>query len=457
VADTTMTDVLAGRRGGGAALRRRTVLYVAVRASAPDEPPSRHVVDDVDEVGFGRGPRAASRAGRRLDLRIPDPLMSGDHGRLHLRHGAWTLEDPRSRNGAFVAGRATRSAPVRLGEVFELGHTLFLLDAVAMADGDPDVAAGDLAPPTPALATLYPPLAHQIDVMARIAGSDVPVILSGETGTGKEVLARALHQLSGRRGPFVPVHCGGLAPSLIEAELFGHRRGAFTHAVHERPGYLRSADHGTLFLDEVGELPLPAQTTLLRALQERAVVPVGDATAIPVDLRVCAATHRDLQAMVAAGSFREDLYARLMGVTIALPPLRERRCDLGLLIGALLRRQGATAALAPSAAYAMLRHGWPRNVRELERALVTAVALAGGDRIQLEHLPPEIAGPGEPAPPPAPRADPDDDDPELRGRLVAALVAHRGNVSAVAAALGKGREQVYRWARRFGIDPAAFK
>jgi transcriptional regulator with PAS, ATPase and Fis domain len=457
VADTTMTDVLADRRGGGAALRRRTVLYVALRANAPGEPPSRHLIDDVDEVTFGRGPRAARRADRRLDLRIPDPLMSADHGRLHRSLGGWALEDPRSRNGAIVAGRATRSAPVRLGEVFELGHTLFLLDAVTMADGDLDVTASDLRPPTPALATLYPPLVQQIDILGRIAGSDVPVLLAGETGTGKEVLAQALHHLSGRRGPFVAVNCGGLTPSLIEAELFGHRRGAFTSAVHDRLGYLRSADHGTLFLDEVGELPPPAQTTLLRALQERAVVPVGDTTAIPVDLRVCAATHRDLPAMVAAGSFREDLYARLLGVTITLPPLRERRCDLGLLIDALLRRLGASATLTPSAAYAMLRYDWPRNVRELERALATAVVLAGADRIQLEHLPAAIADQVEPAPAPAPRAEPDDDDPELRGRLVAALTAHRGNVSAVAAALGKGREQVYRWARRFGIDPAAFK
>jgi transcriptional regulator with PAS, ATPase and Fis domain len=317
-----------------------------------------------------------------------------------------------------------------------------------------------LAAPLPALASFDDRLRRHADELAAVAQSTVPVVLGGETGTGKEVYARALHALSGRRGAFVAVHCGGLAAQLVEAELFGHRRGAFSGATEERPGYVRAADRGTLFLDEIGELPPPAQTALLRVLQERAVVPVGESHAVPVDFRLCVATHRDLEALVELGQFRADLHARLLGVAIELTPLRERRGDLGLLIARLLERVGgAGLALTPGAALALLRHRWLLNVRELERTLAAAVARAGAGPIDVGHLPPGLAIHGGPpgARPVATIAARSRRDDGLRASLVEALSRHDGNVTAVARDLGKHREQIHRWLRRLAIDPAQFR
>ena len=202
-------------------------------------------------------------------------------------------------------------------------------------------------------------------------------------------MARAIHELSGRRGAFVGVNCGALPQALIEDELFGHRRGAFTGAVDDRPGLVRSAEGGTLFLDEIGELPAASQVAFLRVLQEREVVPLGSDRPIKVDIRLCAATLRDLDELVASGRFRRDLHARLFDLTIELPPLRERRADLGLLVRALLARipGGAGARFAPAALRALVRHDWPSNIRELEKALRGAVARASGEAIELRHLP----------------------------------------------------------------------
>jgi len=460
VVDSTLSDVFVDRAGGARALRRQTVLTIAFRADDPLEPPSRHLLEDTDVVHFRRGDRSATRDQaeglRRLLLRVPDPVMSADHGRLLYVSGEWLLEDPRSKNGSVVNGRPTRLATVHTGDMLELGHTLFLLEAAELPANLPrDAMATEVLP---RMATLHVRLAQDLEMLSRVAATDVPILLLGETGTGKEVLARAVHQRSGRHGRYVAVNCGGLAPSLMEAELFGHRRGAFSGAVADRPGYLRTADGGTLFLDEVAELPPPAQAALLRALQQREVVPVGDSNPVGVDVRVCAATNRNLVAMVAAGAFREDLYARLLGVKATLPPLRERRGDLGLLIAAVLKRLpgGDRARFVPAAAHALFCYGWPLNVRELERCLAAALVLADGDPIDVEHLPPDVA---VPKPPPAERAGPAaaEDDEQLRGQLIELLRRHHGNVAAVARDLGKHREQIHRWARRFGIDLDSFR
>jgi transcriptional regulator of acetoin/glycerol metabolism len=462
VVESTVSDVFVGRPGGARPLRRQTVLTLALCANRPLDPPSRHLLEDTDVVRFGRGDRSAVRdehAGlRRLTLRVPDPRMSADHGRLLFTNDEWLLEDPRSKNGSVVAGQPTRCALVHAGDVFELGHTLFLLEA---ADLPPDLARDTLPPKVKpsTLATLHPRLGKDVELITRVATSDVPVLLLGETGTGKEIFARAVHELSGRRGPYVAVNCGGLAPSLVEAELFGHKRGAFSGAVSDRPGYLRSADRGTLFLDEVGELSPPAQAALLRALQQREVVPVGHSTPIPIDIRLCAATNRDLAAMVTSGAFREDLYARLLGLPVTLPPLRERRGDLGLLIASLLRRlpSGERACFVPGAAYALLRYRWPLNVRELERSLETALALARGEPISVEHLPETVVAGAMTADEPARSAPADEGDDTLRSEIVTLLTRHHGNIAAVARDMGKQREQIHRWARRLSIDLQSFR
>jgi transcriptional regulator with PAS, ATPase and Fis domain len=293
-----------------------------------------------------------------------------------------------------------------------------------------------------------------------VARAQVPILIGGATGTGKEVVARAIHTLSGRTGAFVAVNCGALPATLVESELFGVKKGAFSGAVADRPGLLRAADGGTLLLDEIGDLPLAAQVAFLRVLQEREVLAVGDTRARPVDLRVVAASHHSLPALVEAGRFRADLYARLAGFTLNLPTLRERRDDLGLIIARLLARARATTArLTPPAAALLLTHDWPLNVRELEQRLTTALALAGADPISEAHLPLIV-------PPPLRSDEPDDNDDadddddageDERARLVALLTRHRGNVTEVARAVGRSRLQVYRWMRRYQLSPRSYR
>lgn len=236
-----------------------------------------------------------------------------------------------------------------------------------------------------------------IDLAHRAAQRDISVLLLGETGTGKEVFARAIHDASARRGgPFIPVNCGAIPESLIESELFGHERGAFSGATRERPGHFRAAKGGTVFLDEVGELPPSAQVKLLRVLQEREVVPVGASTPQRVDVRVIAATHRELPARVQDGSFREDLFYRLAVAVLELPALRERRGDIGPLIDALLaevnkehaeRGDGyAPRELTPGARQRLLQHSWPGNVRELRNTLVRATVFSRNERVRADEI-----------------------------------------------------------------------
>jgi DNA-binding NtrC family response regulator len=228
--------------------------------------------------------------------------------------------------------------------------------------------------------------------LGRIAPSDASVLVVGETGTGKELVARRIHQLSPRgRGPFVAVNCGALAESIADAELFGHEKGAFTGALRTQAGWFEAANGGTLLLDEVGDLPLPLQVKLLRVLQEREVVRVGARQAIPVDVRIVAATNVDLDGAVAAGRFREDLLFRLNVATVTLPPLRARPGDIRPLAAHFLdlyrRRLGRPElSLSPAAQAALAGYGWPGNIRELENVVHNAVLLARGPRIEAEEL-----------------------------------------------------------------------
>jgi DNA-binding NtrC family response regulator len=302
-----------------------------------------------------------------------------------------------------------------------------------------------------------PSLAPSLDNLARVASTEVPVVLLGETGTGKEVVARATHELSGRRGAFTAVNCGSLSPALVEGLLFGHVKGSFSGATRDELGFVRAAHGGTLFLDEIGDFPVTAQPALLRVLPEREVVPVGASRPVHVDFRVIAATHRDLDNLVAQNGFRRDLLMRVDGFRHALPSLRARREDLGLLFADLLpRRAGARAAevtFTTDALRAILEWEWPGNVRELEQVLAKSLALAHDEPIGVEHL-------GLPTPPPAGQDEGNrlsPSDAHLREEVVAALVHYRGNVTEVARALGKARMQVQRWIRRFQLDPEEYR
>ncbi|HEY0008157.1 MAG TPA: sigma 54-interacting transcriptional regulator [Tepidisphaeraceae bacterium] len=235
------------------------------------------------------------------------------------------------------------------------------------------------------------------DLARSIASRRSTVMIAGETGTGKEMLARHIHCSSDRAAqPFVPVDCSSLVEGLFESQLFGHVRGAFTGAMRDSIGFIRAAHGGTLFLDEIGEMPLASQAKLLRVVQERAVVPVGDSTPHPVDIRIICATHRNLAEMVKQSSFREDLYFRLNVITMKVPPLRDRPADILLLAQHFLHQQAelygeVPKQLSPAAASALMAYPWPGNVRELANVVEHAHVLADGAEIQAEDLHERIA------------------------------------------------------------------
>jgi transcriptional regulator with GAF, ATPase, and Fis domain len=377
--------------------------------------------------------------------------------------GRWIAEDLDSRNGTLLNHAPLRSAYLSNGDLLEMGHTCFIFRDVLADSLAPASVTSDQFDEPPGMCTLLPHLAQQFSTLSQIAKSTVSVIVQGETGTGKELVARAVHQLSLRSGSFVAVNCNAIPATLLESELFGYRRGSFSGAVETRAGLIRSADRGTLFLDEIGDLSLASQGSLLRVLQERQVLPLGEVKPVPIDIRLCVASHRDLQQMVARKELREDLYARLSGFTIQLPPLRERREDLGLLISTILRRiipadQLAGVAFHQAAERALFRYHWPFNVRELERCLEAALVLAPNHLIRLEHLPEPVRGalqagvPTEEAPS---RESPE--NVQLRKELIEKLTEHNGNVAAVARALGKEPMQIRRWLKRFKLELSKFR
>jgi transcriptional regulator with PAS, ATPase and Fis domain len=297
------------------------------------------------------------------------------------------------------------------------------------------------------------------DLVMSLSESDATVLLTGESGTGKELVARALHQNSPRHGhPFVAVNCGALPGELLESELFGHVRGAFTGAVRDRQGRFELARGGTLFLDEVGDLTLPLQVKLLRVLQERTFERVGESNSRHSDARIIAATNRDLQRDIRDGRFRDDLFYRLRVVPINIPPLRDRREDIEALALHLLARvsdrQGRAQMLAPDALRALLEYAWPGNAREMENALEYAVAVCRGQTIHAADLPVEVLeAPRTPAA--LASEEPlhaDRDDTDERKRLTHALQAHRWNRVEAATALGISRTTLWRRMRELGLD-----
>lgn len=429
---------------------------------------SRHALGKVTEVTIGRGPRSHVRTdadGRQvLRLFVPDMRVSGQHARLLRVGAAWVFEDLGSKNGSRIDGVAVSSAELSDGALIEVGSTLFLF-RVTMA---PLELKEDLVvpfEPSSGLETLNPALELAMHRLERVAASPLSLLLLGETGTGKEVVAHQVHVQSKRVGAFVPVNCGALPESLVEALLFGHTRGAFTGANKDEIGLIRSADEGTLFLDEVADLTPGAQAALLRVLQTGDVTPVGGTYSVRAQFRVIAATHKDLDAMMHDGSFRRDLYSRLAGYVQMLPSLRERREDLGLLTSRLLARHagGVPAPLRIEAARALFGYSFPLNVRELEQCLSSALVLAGRGPIARAHLPERIRGGAQSdrtsvVPAPAPDTPMhSEEERELYEALVSALRATRGNVSETARRMGKARQQVQKWLRRFGIDTAKFR
>jgi transcriptional regulator with PAS, ATPase and Fis domain len=459
--EETFTD---SPRASAPLARPEAYVFVVLECDRPTSGSSRHSLREVREVVVRRGDdRSAARHGHVLSLTLPSQWLSSEHARLRRQDTQWFLEDLRSRNGTWVNGQSIARAALADQDVIEIGRTLMVFRAAMHAPAAAPVDLDTRAAPFEhaGIGTLVPAIAGDFEALASIAASPLPVLLRGETGTGKELLARFVHSLSGRTGAFVPVNCGGIPSTLVESHLFGHTKGAFSGAAKQETGFVQAASGGTLFLDEIGDLPPASQAALLRALQESEVVPVGSSRAVRVDLRVVAATHQPLEALIERGVFRADLLARLDGFTFTLPPLRERREDIGLLVAHLLQAAcvgSKPPALSPEVGRALLRYHWPLNIRELGHALSRACALArGGETIELSHLPAAVRGALEARAAQDPREDSDSDDLRLRAQLEALLVEHKGNIAQVARALGKARMQVHRWLKRFEMDPERYR
>jgi DNA-binding NtrC family response regulator len=292
-------------------------------------------------------------------------------------------------------------------------------------------------------------------IIDRVAPTDSSVLVLGESGTGKELVARAVHERSPRAGQaFVPIHCGALPREVLESELFGHEKGAFTGAVSAKPGLIELADGGTLFLDEIGEMEPESQVRLLRVLESQSFFRVGGTRRRTVDMRLVAATNRDLAEAIRSGGFRQDLYYRINTSTVSLPPLRERREDIRLLARHFLEENAAYGRkrLAPAALACLERYAWPGNVRELEHAIQRGIILSTGEEIEMADLPAEVRC-GEPAAAPAPGSL----EAMERQHIVATLRQVGGHRAKAATVLGIDPKTLYRKILAYGIQPGDFK
>jgi DNA-binding NtrC family response regulator len=389
-----------------------------------------------------------------VDLIVNDPSVSRIHAELDLRDDGVWIRDLGSMNGTFVGdilvtgARIPRGSSIRIG-----GTTLHLTEqarSTAFVDLWPTERFGALLGRSTAMRELFATL-------AQVALTESSVLIHGETGTGKELVANAIHEASSRaEGPFVVIDCAALPENLLEAELFGHAKGSFTGAVGARPGALETAEGGTIFLDEIGELPIAMQPKLLRAIESRTVRRLGETAYRAINVRFVSATHRDLRTMVNAGAFREDLYFRLAVLPIAIPPLRERREDIPLLVDQFLRgTHGTIGSVEPGVLSELSSRPWLGNVRELRNFVERMIAF-GPDRALSMAPPPTSTDPWSRLP------TVPTDRPFKQGReawtdhfdrdyLRQLLEQHGRNVSAVARAAGIDRTYIYRLMQKHGL------
>jgi len=410
---------------------------------------------------------------KTCDIVITDPTVSRRHAEIRRGQDGVILRDLGSMNGTFVG--QVRAKEVYLGSDthFRVGRTeLNFKPADEIIDVEPSIQDHfeNLVGNSVAMREVF-------GILERVAPTDLTVLISGETGTGKELASRAVHSQSKRKkGPFVVFDCGAAPDNLIESELFGHQRGAFTGAIEARPGVFEMAHGGTIFLDEIGELPLELQPKLLRVLEQREVRRVGASKTKAIDVRVVAATNRNLREEVDAGRFREDLYYRLAVVEMSMPPLRDRLEDLDRLALHLLTRSSHNSnikSIAPQVLQIFSSYHWPGNVRELNNVIERALPFCDGTVITFDGLPDALrSGPGEmstmsaaPASTQQHPASPSTDGPELpfkdaKDQLIDAferqyledlLDRHSGNVSKAARAADMDRKSITRLMKKHGI------
>jgi DNA-binding NtrC family response regulator len=431
------TERMASAGSAPALLIQRVKLTVI---EGPDA--GRALTLEQDPVSVGSLPESS--------LPLTDRTVSRRHALILRQPAGYLLRDLGSTNGTSVNGVPVKEAFLPEGALLAFGGTRvrFSLEAERV-EVRPSAATrfGELLGESARMREVF-------GILERVAPTGVTVLIRGETGTGKELVARALHAGSSRRGgPLVVFDCGAVPPNLMESELFGHERGAFTGATAPRTGALEQAHGGTLFLDEVGELSPELQPKLLRVLETREVKRVGGNRMARVDIRLVAATHRDLPAEVRSGRFREDLYFRLAVVSLELPPLRDRPGDIPLLADHFLRTLGAELGLGPPPplspeALARLRtHSWPGNVRELRNALQAALAMGGGRPI----TPAELVFPGAPASPPPPASGASSLADVERATIAETLRATGGNRKQAARVLGIAVSTLHEKIKRYGI------
>jgi len=399
------------------------------------------------------------------------PAVSRKHAEIGWANGAYHVRDLASRNGVIVNGRRVQGAALDDCDELRIGDAIFKFverDAEFYAGYrlDGSMARGASRRATqPSLLVGGLQMDRIVAELERVAPTPLSVVLRGASGTGKEVVASELHRLSGRPGRFGAVNCAAIPALLLESELFGFKRGAFSGADRDKPGLIRAADGGTLFLDEIGDMPLDAQAKLLRVLQAKEVLPLGATAPERVDVRVVCATHRDLGKMQREGRFREDLFARLNEYEVFLPPLHERKEDVHVLARSFLARAGRpNYVLSFPFMTGLLQHDFPYNVRELEACIKRSVALSDGPILGSEVLPDAVKeamtdygkGPSV-VPAPARISEPALAAVPSELELRALLVEHQGNVAAVGRELGKARMQIHRWMKRYGIAVDDFR
>lgn len=403
-------------------------------------------------------------------LSLPCRVASRAHARVELVGGIPLLRDLGSKNGTFLNGQRIQEAALSENDIVRIGTWVGVVTRLDESAGAPE--PGFVSDSVFGGAETR----RVFEQILRVAQTDLRVVLIGETGTGKEVFARELHRLSQRGGAFVAVNCAAIPEHLAEGELFGYRKGAFTGADRPNSGHFRAAHGGTLFLDEVLDTPLALQPKLLRALEERAVVPLGQSHPETADPRLISASQVPLLEVVEAGRFRADLHGRLAAAEIQIPPLRRRRSEVWPFLGALLKgKTGLGPTIETRALEQLLLYDWPLNVRELVQLSERLIAFHGPlHHIQLRHLPdriagfsrnplPHLTGPSGTSsqaplsvPPSGPVAVPRRS--ELARRLIAALDATEGNVSAAAERVGISRPRAYRLLRRLpGVSPNDFR
>jgi sigma-54 dependent transcriptional regulator, acetoin dehydrogenase operon transcriptional activator AcoR len=412
---------------------------------------------------LGRGATVVGRDAT-ADIVLPVTAVSRRHAEIRKEGGAFVVKDLGSRNGTLVNGHPVTEDELEPLDELRIGDAILKL----VAEGSEDYAAyridGAIAGRARRRARVPSAIVGGLQMdrivaeLERVAPAALNVLLLGASGTGKEVVASEIHRLSGRSGRFQPVNCAAIPQNLIESELFGFKRGAFSGADRDKPGLIRGADGGTLLLDEIGDMPLDAQAKLLRVIQSREVLPLGATAPERVDVRVVCATHRDLGRLQREGKFREDLFARLNEYALDLPPLYERKEDVFALVTSFLARLGRPELKVTFPFMtALINHDWPYNVRELEGCIKRAVALADGPLLLPEYLPEAVTEAMEGYGRPATRTAPGTHPPAAHGtpteaELRTLLETHAGNVAAVGRELGKARMQVHRWMKRYGIE-----